>query len=286
MVFRHLDGADGRLVAEGCGGVLPEGGREAEAAALCAGGEDRLGKGPLQGLQPVVERIQGHIEERGGDERMDVDIGLLQPPMRVMARANTHAGNVGQLDELKRILRTRAEQTGVDLDFYPAALVDVSPADDVSNPMFDYAFHSLEVMLRPEMRHIPVGEDHVCNAQNLYMLTMDERGGLYMSGGMACGKDEYVYGSAHDWDPADPIATASKPEMISSYLGTVVTDPSSECYDCPWLPLCGGGCPHLRLFGKHSCPPYKDAPERFVLAMRDRLDKRQGGGPRADRRGA
>ena len=61
--------------------------------------------------------------------------------------------------------------------------------------------------------------------------------------------------------------------MLSRFLNTASPTPGDKCYDCEWLPLCGGGCPQLRLFGNHACPPYRFDPERFVLAMYDRKKK-------------
>lgn len=81
--------------------------------------------------------------------------------------------------------------------------------------------------------------------------------------------------TAHEWDPGNPLVTASNPDMLSKFLNTAVPSPDDKCYGCVWLPLCGGGCPQLRLFGKPVCPAYRDDPEAFVLAMhaRIRMDK-------------
>lgn len=46
------------------------------------------------------------------------------------------------------------------------------------------------------------------------------------------------------------------------------------CYGCVWLPLCGGGCPQMRLFGKPECPAYRNNPEEFVLAMNARVRRK------------
>jgi surface protein len=65
--------------------------------------------------------------------------------------------------------------------------------------------------------------------------------------------------------------TASNPAMPSRFLNTVIPSRDDKCYNCVWLPLCGGGCPQMRLFGKHECPPYRNDPEAFVLAMHARI---------------
>ena len=203
------------------------------------------------------------------------NLALLRPPIKTLIRANTHRGNVSELDELKSIVLGRAREAGNELKFYAAGLVDVSPRDEPDELMAAYAYHGIEVSLRPEARHVPVGKDHACVAQNLWMVTIDDEGYLYKCGGKLCGQPKFAYGTAREWDPASPLSTASNPDMLSRFLNTTTPAPGDKCYDCEWLPLCGGGCPQLRLFGNHVCPPYRSDPDRFVLAMYDRALKRK-----------
>lgn len=195
------------------------------------------------------------------------NLGLLRPPINTLIRANTHRGNVAQLDELKALVERRAQETGNHISYYAASLVDVSPTDVQGGPMADYAYDGIEVSLRPENRHVSVGVDHTCSAHNLWMFTIDDEGRLYKCGGKSVGKPRFAYATAHDWDPRDPLTTASNLDMLAKYLNTSVPTSDEECRACEWLPMCGGGCPHLRLFGKHVCPAYRNDPEAFVRAM-------------------
>jgi uncharacterized protein len=228
---------------------------------------------PLDGVGATNDATRRLL---GGGPTFDhiVDnLGLLKPPIHTLVRANVHKGNVAELDELKAIVTARAEEAGTQLRFYPAAIVDVSPADEQNSPMAAFAYHGIEVALRPESRHVPVGKDHSCVGQNLWMVAIDDKGYLYKCGGKLCGQPDFAYGTAHTWNPVAPLATAENPDMLSRFLNTCTPEPNDPCYECVWLPLCGGGCPQLRLFGKHECPAYKRDPEAFVLAMRDRIDK-------------
>ena len=204
-------------------------------------------------------------------ERIMENLGLLKPPIKTLIRANVHEGNVDEIDELKQAVLARAEEAGTNLSFYPASIVDVSPVDETDSPMAEYAFHGIEVALRPESRHLIVGKDHACVGQNLWMVAIDDKGFLYKCGGKLCGQQEFAYGSARDWNPAAPLATASSPDMLSRCLNTATPSHDDKCYECVWLPLCGGGCPQLRLFGKPECPAYRYDPEAFVLAMHSRI---------------
>ena len=200
-------------------------------------------------------------------DRLMENLALLKPPIHVLVRANTHAGNVSQLDELKRQVLDQAEKNGVDASFYAASIIDVSSPDDPNEQMAAYAYDGMEVAVRPEARHVPVGRDHTCVAQNLWMVAIDDAGYLYKCGGKLCGQPQFAYGRAHEWDPANPFGTADNPDMLSRFLNTCVPDSGDACHECVWLPLCGGGCPQMRLIGKRACPPYRADPETFVLAM-------------------
>lgn len=229
---------------------------------------------PLDGVGATNDATRRLVGGGPTFDRIIDNLGLLKSPIRTLIRANTHEGNVGEIDELKKVVLERAEEAKIDLDFYAASLVDVSPADETDSPMAEYAFHGIEVALRPESRYVIVGKDHACVGQNLWMVAMDDEGLLYKCGGKLCGQPEFAYGTARDWDPANPLATASNPDMLSKFLNTAVPSPDDKCYHCVWLPLCGGGCPQLRLFGKPECPAYRNDPEAFVLAMHSRISCR------------
>ena len=79
------------------------------------------------------------------------------------------------------------------------------------------------------------------------------------------------FGTAREWNPADPLATASNPDNLTMYLNTACPVPDEECRECVWLPVCVGGCPHRRLFGERQCIAFKDDPESYVLALHARI---------------
>lgn len=226
---------------------------------------------PLDGVGATNDATRRLVGGGPTYQRIMDNLGLLKPPIKTLIRANTHEGNVREIDDLKQAVLARAEEAGINIMFYAASLVDVSPAEETNSPMADYAYHGIEVALRPESRHVIVGKDHSCVGQNLWMVAMDDEGLLYKCGGKLCGQPDFAYGTARDWDPAKPLETASNPDMLSKFLNTTVPSPNDKCYECEWLPLCGGGCPQLRLFGKPECPAYRYDPEAFVLAMYQRI---------------
>lgn len=189
---------------------------------------------PLDGVGATNDATRRLVGGGPTFERVVANLGLLRPPVQTFVRANVHEGNVGEIDELKAIVTARAEEAGTALSFYPAAIVDVSPADEKDSPMAAFAYHGDAVALRPESRHVPVGRDHTCVGQNLWMVAIDDKGLLYKCGGKLCGQPELAYGAARAWDPADPLATAERPDMLSRYLNTCAPDPGDACYECVW----------------------------------------------------
>ncbi|MBR3160612.1 MAG: radical SAM protein [Atopobiaceae bacterium] len=228
---------------------------------------------PLDGVGATNDATRRLVGGGPTYERIVDNLGLLKPPIWTLIRVNTHEGNVGEIDALRQAVLARSEEAGTLLGFYVAALVDVSPAEELDSPMAEYAFHGIEVALRPESRHVIVGKDHACVGQNMWMVAIDDKRLLYKCGGKLCGQPKYAYGTAHDWNPADPLATASNPDMLSKFLNTVMPSHDDKCYECVWLPQYGGGCPQLRLFGKPECPAYRSDPEAFVRAMLARIKR-------------
>ena len=83
----------------------------------------------------------------------------------------------------------------------------------------------------------------------------------------------YSIGSVTDTvvDTVESFPLTYQRTAFYSHTTTVVPSHDDKCYECVWLPMCGGGCPQLRLFGKPECPAYRDDPEAFVLAMHARI---------------
>ena len=107
-------------------------------------------------------------------------------------------------------------------------------------------------------------------AHHLMSVGIDEKGNL-----QKCWEDvdkpEHSFGTAARWDPKNPIATADRPDNLTSYLNTALPNVDAECIDCVWLPVCAGGCPNKRLYYQKQCLPFKDSPEKYVLALYNRF---------------
>ena len=73
-------------------------------------------------------------------------------------------------------------------------------------------------------------------AQRLCDVVIDEHGRLFN-----CWEDvdtpEYSFGTLDKWDPADPVETADRMDMLTRYLNTACPIADDECNECIWLPL-------------------------------------------------
>ena len=123
-----------------------------------------------------------------------------------------------------------------------------------------------------EAGRFATGRGHYCGANILWSTGIDEEGRLFKCW-EAAGMPEFAFGNAHDWDPKDPLNTASDPDKLTMYLNTGLPNGDEECRECVWLPMCVGGCPHRRLTDKKSCVAFRDQPERYVLALHARIGK-------------
>ncbi len=124
-----------------------------------------------------------------------------------------------------------------------------------------------EVAIQVDSERFGVGRDTFCGASSLWGVGVDSQGNLYQCWEVV-DKPQFSFGTAHDWDPLDPLATATRPDLLTCYVNSGAPLDDSECRACIWLPMCVGGCPHERLFGEgRQCVPYRDDPESFVRAV-------------------
>ena len=212
----------------------------------------------LAGGGPTFERIAGNLRD-------------LKIPFRVDIRHNVHEGNRSEMDELQAFVGELAEVSGNNLRYYPSPVSGSAVADERGEQVgLLCGADASEVGVRQEAGRFHAGRGHYCGAHSIWSVGIDERVNLQKCW-EAVDKPEISFGTAHDWDPADPLATASKPDNLTMYLNTSGPVPDEECRKCVWLPMCAGGCPHKRLFEGRQCVPFRDGPEPYVLALHSRI---------------
>ena len=210
---------------------------------------------------PTFERIAGNL--RNG-----------KIPFKVNIRQNVQESNMDTIAEVEAYVRELAEASGNQIEYGPAPVSGNEATEERGGRVGLLCETNLtEVGLIQEAKRFMTGRGHYCGAQTLFSVGIDEDGRLFKCW-EAAGTDGLSFGNAHDWNPADPLNTAADPEQLTMYLNTALPTTDEECRQCVWLPLCVGGCPHRRLFYGRSCIPFRDQPERYVLALHARISEK------------
>lgn len=214
----------------------------------------------LAGGGPTFDRISSNLRD-------------LKIPFKVDIRHNVHEANLAEMDELRAFVEGLAHESGNDLYYYPAPVFGSDTADARGEQVgLLCSTDASEVGIRQEAGRFRTGRGHYCGAHSIWSVGVDTQGNLQKCW-EAIGEPQVSFGTAHDWDPADPLRTASKLDNLTMYLNTAGPVPDDECAECVWLPMCAGGCPHKRLFYKRQCVAFKDDPEAYVLALHARIGK-------------
>ena len=212
----------------------------------------------LVGGGPTFERIVSNLR----DQKL---------PFRVNIRHNVHEDNRNEIDALDAFVRSLAEESGNDILYYPALVSDSAAANERGRQVGVICDSEAEdISVRHEAERFSKGRGHYCGAHNIWSIGIDDKGNLQKCW-EAIDKTAISFGTAHEWDPSDPLGTASNPDNLLRFLNTANPVPDEECRECVWLPMCAGGCPYRRLYGKRACLPFKDDPDSYVLALHDRI---------------
>lgn len=197
-------------------------------------------------------------------------------PFKVDIRHNVHAGNFGEVNALRDHIAQLAAESGNDLRYYPSPVFGSAAADERGRQVnLLCSDDATAVGIERDTGRFRPARGHYCGAQSIWSVGIDELGNLQMCW-ESVDKLEESFGTAHDWDPHDPIVTARSPDNLTKYLNTACPVPDEECGECVWLPACAGGCPNRRLSGQRQCPSFKDAPEAYVLALYARAREMKG----------
>ena len=204
-------------------------------------------------------------------DRIVHNLRTLRIPFKVNIRHNVHEGNRAEMDDLNAFIVQLAEESGNQLHYYPAPVSGSQTADERGKQVGLLCGSDIsEVGIRQDAGRFSVGHGHYCGAHSIWSVGIDDRGNLQKCW-EAADKPHISFGTAHDWDPRNPLTTASNADNLTKFLNTASPIHDEECRECVWLPTCVGGCPYHRLFDKRACVPYRDNPEAYVLALYARI---------------
>ena len=233
---------------------------------------DMLGRCKLSRMTITVDGL-GDVHDKtrplaGGGPTFDKiinNLSHLKLPFRVNIRQNLHNGNVHQVEELKELVKRIAAESGNDLTYVnvPVKMVHMVNQDGVKSISeevhYNYYVDNHAMWFKP-------ANSIYCDAGSIWSVGVNSEGRLFR-----CWEQQdnvkYSFGSAHDWNPADPIRTADRPDMFTALINNSAPTEKKECQDCVWLPTCMGSCPFTRLESGENCLPWKDKSDDFVLAV-------------------
>lgn len=274
-----IEALSGRLMA-----LCDEKGAEYSAGIITNGylltqeNADLLAKCKVKSAQITLDGVgEAHDKTRhlagGGATFHRITDNLRQGKIdfRVNIRHNVHAENFGEVEVLKTFVETLAEESGNKLIYYPAIVSSNHASDDRGCGVgLLCTTDASEIGIRLDAKRFEPGHGQYCMAHRLMSVGIDEKGNL-----QKCWEDvdkpEHSFGTAERWDPKNPIATADCPDNLMRYINTALPNFDEECDKCVWLPTCAGGCPNKRLYYQKLCLPFKDEPEKYVLALYDRI---------------
>ncbi len=212
----------------------------------------------LAGGGPTFDRIVGNLR-------------CCKIPFNVSIRHNVHEKNRDEMEPLKEFINQLAEESGNKLKYYPAPVSGSEVADARGKQVnLLCASDESDVSVAQESQRFRAGRGHYCGAHSLWSIGIDDAGNLQKCW-ESVDKPAQSFGTAHDWDPAEPLTTAANVDNLTSWLNTAGALDDQECLECVWLPTCVGGCPYKRLYDERKCIAFKDNPESYVLALAARI---------------
>ena len=219
-----------------------------------------------------------HLKGGGATfKRITDNLRSVKIPFRVSIRQNVQESNLDEVPEVGEYVRKLAEESGNQITCYPSPVTANGAAKERGGRVSLLCGTDLsEIGLMKEVRRFRTGHGHFCGAHTLMSIGIDEKGQLFKCWEDA-GEDAYAFGNVHDWDPKDPLNTASDPDKLTMYLNTALPGVDEECRECVWLPMCAGGCPQKRLLGEKRCVAFRDEPECYVLALYKRMKEEKNG---------
>lgn len=224
----------------------------------------------LDGIGDAHDKTR-HLAGGGATfKRITENLRQVKLGFQVSIRHNIHAGNAGEAEELKSFVKALATESGNRITYYPAIVNSNAASDERGGVDLLCGSDASDVGIRVEAKKFAHGRGIFCMAHNLLGVGIDEKGNLHK-----CWEDvdkpEHSFGTAGRWDPKNPINTADRPDNLISFINTALPNMDEECSNCVWLPACAGGCPNRRLYYRKKCLAFKDEPEKYVLALYDRI---------------
>ena len=195
----------------------------------------------IDGLEATHNERRPHKENANSYQKIISNLGLfVGSPIRVNIRMNIDRKNYKEYNELHEIIKS-IHQSGANIALYPA-LVEHLNKDDVERD--DYYMSAKEYeeflasayvdrLLADEGLSVVNNRRYYCSAELNNTFVVDEQGNFYKCW------DEIGISQRCCFNVAQPLKI-NYPAMLRFMLDEPFSNPA--CKECPFLPLCFGGC--------------------------------------------
>ena len=231
----------------------------------------------LDGVGSAHDRTRHFKNGAPSFELITQKLRTLRIPFPVSLRHVVTRDNLDQMNALETFVKELVRESGNRFVYSPSHCGWNNATDERDA---DVGYLEQEGAIRvaiqqDKYRFQPARAGYCAAATSLGDVTIDARGELYKCWPELDNIDGRSFGNAKTWDPADPLGTAANPEQLTRYLDTAIPNGDPECWECKWLPFCVGGCPYIRVCQTKECLPYKDQPDRYLLALYERIQEQK-----------
>ena len=219
----------------------------------------------LDGLQKTHDATR-HLQGGGGTFEQIVSNLSHKLPFDVTLHCTLRKENAGEKEALRQLLEQLGEESGNQFTPLFTPVMEGIKHEERSGGFEPLPFEQkTELLLEERAERFGPFFGVTCEANNLWNVGIDADGRLFRCWARMDQK-KYSFGTAAEWDPSDPIHTADRADKFNLYLNAF-QDAPEECKACVWHPICNSLCPTIRFLEISGCPPWKNDPEAFVLAV-------------------
>ena len=226
----------------------------------------------IDGVGEDHDNVRHFKDGTGSFDIITEKLRTLHIPFPVSIRHLLTEDNIDTMAPLEAYVKKLAAESGNYLRYAPDTCGWNHATDDrnagVAHLLND---RGMDIAIKRDKYRFLAARGTYCGACSLADVSIDAKGKLYKCWPEMDNRDGRSFADAKDWDPIFPVETAENPEQLTKYLDTTLPNGDPECWECVWLPFCVGGCPYKRVNRTKECLPYKNHPDRYLLALYERM---------------
>ena len=209
---------------------------------------------PLAGGGPTFSRITENLRS-------------LRIPFRVEVRQNLYRENRKETEALRELVDRIREESGNRISFTQVPVSFSHMKDGKYKRIYGLSEEEyFQYNIRKIAKRFGPARANCCPAGSMWDVGVNAEGRLF-----SCWEKQddirFSFGSAHRWNPLDPIRTADQPDLFTAFINLAGLPGKPECRECVWYPVCYEGCPLAKIECGPACVPWKNRSEDFVMAV-------------------